>query len=88
MAKLKTDIYKTGSFRGGSNINLKLITCKDHIVIPLIIQIYVLRCYQMYILHSGMDITEATIHQHFYWTRIRKSSWKEVNNSDTFQRTK
>ena len=33
-AKYTTGTYKKCSFRGGSNIYLKLITCKDKIVIP------------------------------------------------------
>ena len=32
-----------------------------------------------------MDIMEAMISQHFYWTGIRYSIRKEVNNCDTYQ---
>ena len=38
MDKYENDIYQTGPFCGGSNINLNLITCEDNIVIPLILQ--------------------------------------------------
>ena len=34
MAKYKDGTYHTGYFRGGSNIDLNLITCKDKIVTP------------------------------------------------------
>ena len=42
----------------------------------------------MYLLHPGMDITEATIHQIFYWPGIRSAVRKEVTNFDTCQRKK
>ena len=32
IAKYKYDTYHKGSFRGGSNIDLNLITCKDKIL--------------------------------------------------------
>ena len=44
--------------------------------------------YHTYILHPGMDRTEAMIHQHLYWPNIRNSVQTEVSNCDTFQRTK
>ena len=34
LAKYKNGKYQKGSFRGGSNIDISLITCKDKIVIP------------------------------------------------------
>ena len=75
-------------FCGQNNIILKLITYKDHILIPSKLQSYVLHWYHRYIFHSGMDIMKAMICQFFYWTGIRKSVWKEITNSDTCQRTK
>ena len=71
MDKYKMGAYDTGSFLGGSNIYLNLIMCKGNIVIPLILQSYVLHWYHMYILHPGMDRTEAMILQRLYWTIIR-----------------
>ena len=53
-----------------------------------ILQSYVLHWYHTYLLHPGMDRTEATILQHFYLTDIRDAVRKEVTNSDTFQHTK
>ena len=35
-----------------------------------------------------MDRTEVMIHQHLYWPDIRYAIRKEVNNCDTWQRTK
>ena len=71
-----------------ANIDLRLITCEDNIVILPILQKYVLHWYHTYLLHPGMDRTEAIICQHFYWPVIRESAPKEVRNCDTLQNTK
>ena len=70
-AKYKDGTYHKGYFRGGSNIDLSLITCKDKIVIPPKIQIYVLHWYHAYLLHLEMDRTKMMIFQHLYWPDIR-----------------
>ena len=75
-------------FRGGSIIDLKLITCKNNIIITLKLQIYLLHWYYTYLLHPGMDIEKAMILQHLYWTNIIYAIRKEVTNCDTCQRTK
>ena len=87
-AKYKYGMYHKGYFYGGSNIDLKLITCTDKIIITPIIQSYVVHWYDMYLLHPGMDRSEATINQHLYWPDIRYSVRKEVKNCDIPQRTK
>ena len=74
-------------FRGGSNIDPKLKTCEDKIVIPSKLHSYVLNWYHTYLLHPGMDRTEEMIHQHLYWPDIRHAVQREVSNCDTFQRT-
>ena len=81
-------MYHTGYFHGGSNIYLNLITCEDNIFIHEILQSYVLHWYHTYILHQGMDRTEAMICQHLYWSGIRYYVRKEVTNCDTCQITK
>ena len=83
--KYKYAMYRKGSFRGGSNIYLKLITCKYKLVIPPKLQSYVVHWYHTYLLRPGMDITEAMIFQHLYWPDIRDSVRKEVSNCDTCQ---
>ena len=88
MTKYKDCMYHIGSFRGGSNKNINLITCEDKIGIPSIIQSYILYWCHTYLLHPGMDRMEATILQNVYWTGIRNSVQKEVTNCDTKQRTK
>ena len=65
IAKYKNGTYYKGYFCGGRNIDPKLIMCEENIVIPSKIQINVLHWYHMYLLHPGMDITEAMICQHF-----------------------
>ena len=88
IAKYKNGTYHKGSFHGGSNIDLNLITYEDKIVIPEKIQSYVLNLYHTYILHRGMDRTAAIICQNLYWPNIRHSVRREVSNCDTCQHTK
>ena len=58
-------------FSGGSNIDIKPITCKEKIDIPKKLQSYVLHWYYTYLLRPVMDRTEAMICQHLYWNDIR-----------------
>ena len=88
MAKYNMGTYKTVSFSGRSNIDLKLITCRDNNVLLLILQSYILHYYHMHLLHTGMDRTESMIYQLLYWPGIRKFVQKEVDTCDIFQRTK
>ena len=60
MEKLICAEYKNGSFRGGIN-TIKLITYKDKISITQLLQRYVVKMYHTYILHLGLDRTEAMI---------------------------
>ena len=69
-------------------MNLNLIPCEGKIVIPSIIQNYVLHWYHTYLLYPVMYRTEAMILKHFYWPGIRNSLQKEVTNHDTCQCTK
>ena len=88
IAKYKTGTYQEVSFCGGINIDLSLITCKDNIFIPSMLQSYVLYWYHTHLLHPVMDGIEAMICQHFYLTNIRDALWKEVTKCDTCQHTK
>ena len=63
MAKYNNVTYHKGSFCGGSNIDLNLITCDNKIFIPEKLQSYVLHWYHTYILRPDMDRTEAMIFQ-------------------------
>ena len=66
MAKYKDGAHRKGSFFGGINMYLNLITREDIIDIPSILQSYVLHWYHKYLLHPGMDITEDIICEHLY----------------------
>ena len=57
-------------------------------IIPQLLQKDVVKEYHMYLLHAGMDRTEAIICQHFYCVGIRKSVQMEVTSCDTCQLTK
>ena len=87
-AKYTTGTYQKHSFCGGSNIDLKLITCKNKIVILSKLKSYVIHRYHIYILHTGMDRTDAMIFQIFYCPRNSPDILKKVTKCDTCQRTK
>ena len=44
--------------------------------------------YHTYLIHPGLDQTEAMIFQHLYWPGIKYSVYIEVTYCDTYQRTK
>ena len=70
LAKLKHAKYHSKMFCGGG-ISTQLICRSDKIVMPTIIQKYAVSWYHMYLLYPGMDCTEATIGQNWYWPNIR-----------------
>ena len=80
--------YVTGCFCAIIDIYINLITCKDKVVIMLILQSYILYLYYIYLLHPGIHRIEAMTHQNLYWPRIINSVRKEVNNIDICQCTK
>ena len=88
LAKHKNGTYHKGYFRGGSNIDVRLITCKYKIVIPSKIQRYLLHWYHMYLLYPVTERMEEMICQHLYWPNIRYAVRKDVTNCGTCQRTK
>ena len=85
IAKYKYCMYHKGYFHGGSNTGIQLIMCNDSIVIPSILQSYILYWYHTYILHAVIDRTKAMICQHLFWPDIRNTVNMEVNNCDTCQ---
>ena len=62
--KLNSAEYQKGYFRGDRN-TIRLVTYKNKIVIPQKLQKYVVKWYHTYLLHTGLDQTEAIICQHF-----------------------
>ena len=54
--KLKCETYKRYDLSGGRNTHYNIIICKDEIIIPSKLKIYVFNWYHTYILNPGMDI--------------------------------
>ena len=86
-AKYKYGTYQQDTFRWVSNIDLKIITYKNREIISSNLQSYLVHWYHTYLIHPGMDITEAMIRQHLQFPNIRDAIQKESSNFDTFQRT-
>ena len=63
VAKQKMENYQNKYFCGGV-ITTQLICLGVKMVIPEIIQKYIVECYNKYLLHPGIDHTEVTISQH------------------------
>ena len=82
--KYKDGTYHKCYFLGGSNIDLS----KDKIAIPPKLQSWVLHWYHTYLLHPGMDRTDAMIQKRLYRPDIRDAVRKEATNCDTCKRTK
>ena len=58
--KLKCATYKKGYFHRGQNTT-ELVTYKDKIVTPQLLQKYLVKWYHTHLLHPGLDQTEAMI---------------------------
>ena len=39
---------------------------------------YVVNWYHTYLLHMGMELTEATISQHYYWSHLRDNIYTHI----------
>ena len=85
--KLKHANYHTKYSCGGGNIFM-LIFKNDKIVVPTILQKYVVNWYHTYLLHTGTEYTEATIIQHYYWNKLREDIRTHIKVCDTFQKNK
>ena len=68
--KIKRANYHTEYFCGDRN-KFMLICKNDKIVVPKILQKYVVSWYHTYLLHPGTEIIEATISQYYYWPNLR-----------------
>ena len=66
-----------------------MLICKnDKIVVPKILQNYVVNWYHTYLLHTGMDCTEATISQHYYWPQLKDNICTHIEVCKTCQKNK
>ena len=75
--ELKWAEFTKGYFRVGRS-TIDLITYKYKRVIPQKLQKYVVKWYHTYLLHPGLDQTEAIILQHFYFPGIKYTVYREV----------
>ena len=68
--KLKHAKYLTRYFCGGKSI--KNLICKsDNTRVTTFLQKSVVSCQRTYLMHIGLDCTEATIGEHLGWTNLR-----------------
>ena len=67
---------------------IKLMAYKVKIFIPQKLQKYIVKCYHMYLLHHGLDQTEAIVLQDLYWPSIRDTIQTKIKDGDDFQCTK
>ena len=72
----------------GAGTNIELICYNSKIVIPKVLQNYVLNWYHTYLLHPGSTRTEETIKQHFYWPNLRSDVRKYVGSCEICQKCK
>jgi transposase InsO family protein len=84
---LKTTQHQLKSFHGG-DIAYKLMCHNDKIIVPKPLQKYLIEWYHQYLLHPGMNRTEETIKQHFWWNSMQKDIIDYVSRCSTCQRSK
>jgi hypothetical protein len=65
----KAQHYILKKFHGGSNAVHELICFKDKIVILTSLQKHIVQWYHYLLCHPGINRTEETIGQHFYWPK-------------------
>ena len=73
MEKLSSAEYIKGYSRGGQN-NINIVTSNDKIIIPQLLQRYVVKFYHTYLFHLGLDRTEAMIFNIFTGPALEKLS--------------
>ena len=87
MKELTSDIYLLASFHGGEG-NIELVCHKDKIVVPPALQSQIVEWYHSYLGHPGINRTEQTIKQHFWWEEMRQHITKYVATCGTCQKNK
>jgi hypothetical protein len=70
--------YHLHSFRGGGRSKIDLLCYKNRIYIPKTLQKRVSKWYHDVLCHPGINRTEETISQHFYWPNMRDDITKDV----------
>jgi len=75
------------SFHGGGK-ERELIVYKDKIVVPQTLQKRIVDWYHTFLCHPGINRTEETISQHFWWPKMRDHITTSVATCDNCQRNK
>ena len=57
-------------------------------MIPTVLREHVVQWYHTYLLHPGVNRTEATIQQHLYWPQMREQIQKILKECPTCQKYK
>ena len=65
-----------------------IIYKNDEIVVPTIIQKYVVIWNHTCLLHPGNVFIDATISQHYYWPRLRENIRTHIKVYNTCQKTR
>lgn len=83
----ESPMYSIQTFHGGGK-ERKLIVKNGKIVVPTKLQKRLVQWYHHMLCHPGETRTEATIAQHFTWTKLREQVRKECSTCHTCQLTK
>ena len=66
-----------------------MLICKnDKIVIPKIIQEYIVNWYHTYLLYLGQERTEVTISEHYYWPNSRDDTQTHIKVCNACHKTR
>ena len=83
----KNTPYHLKSFHGGGKAR-ELICYKDKIVVPSALQTRIVDWYHTFLCHPGINRTEETIGQHFWWPKMRGQITDSVSTCANCQRNK
>ncbi len=83
----ETTSYHLKSFHGGGK-HRDLICYKDKIVVPTSLQKRMIEWYHTFLCHPGINRTEETIGQHFWWPKMRDQITRSVATCENCQRNK
>ena len=85
--KQKNSPYALQSFHGGGT-QRELICYKNKIVVPTTLQKRIVDWYHNHLCHPGVNRTEETIGQHFWWYKMRTQITVSVTTCESCQRNK
>jgi hypothetical protein len=77
LKQAQTHSYSLKKFHGG-NATVRLLCFKDKIVIPTSLTKQIIQWYHYLLCHPGINRTEETMGQHFYWPKMRDQIMNDV----------